>query len=665
MAAPPPAPAQPQLNLFAANEADEADSTRAAPAADNPLAWLESLAADGGGAGSALPALDLGDLAQPVVPDLSALSVGGQDDPMAWLESLSQGQNAIPGLDAFALDNLAAPAAPARPAQPVSPPAAQPADNPLEWLESLARRQGADSEELTTQAALDVPVPDPSLVNRGPGYTDYTFEAADSASDADALDFLSAVDSDAFDSDIFSESLTDEGEDTSDWLTALAAGQVPDAAPAPRTDVIQSALSQGADIPPDVMKVWMDQMLEQGASRNDVPDYVDEADDQIVPAQLPDWLIEQVGAPPEIIPAASSLPSTSPLVNQIVEPPAVDMPDWLREDISADSDPGMEDIFAFEDEALPPAAAPIAPTAPASVAKISTSELEMDTNDPWVEAFELERKLDDEEVPSWYRAKIAALENGDAEPSAALALAPAQLPIESELSLAEAQALPNWLDVREVGVTLGAAPTVSAPAAAPAPEPEPITPSVPDWLRDQMPDAEAAPAFSADMFLSEAVEVVEAEAGELPDWLREAGLSTDDEIEIPAWLTETLETNETPAVAPAASAPAPVVEAAPVPQPAASPAPVVPAAQINVLAMLTQARSTFQAGQLDEAVQAYEAVIRANAGLDDVVADLSGYIKADAHKSNPALYRVLGDGLMRQGKLQQALDTYRKALNLL
>jgi hypothetical protein len=34
-------------------------------------------------------------------------------------------------------------------------------------------------------------------------------------------------------------------------------------------------------------------------------------------------------------------------------------------------------------------------------------------------------------------------------------------------------------------------------------------------------------------------------------------------------------------------------------------------------------------------------------------------------KTTPAVYRVLGDGLMRQGKLQLALDTYRKALNQL
>lgn len=671
-AAAPPAP-QPQLDLFSTDELAEEESTHMTPAAENPLAWLENLAADGGGAsaGSAMPDLDLSGLDQALVPDLSA--GGGQDDPMAWLESLSQGQNAIPGLEQFSLDEVAAPPTPAA-AAPI--PAAPVSDNPLEWLESLARRQGADSEELTTSASLDIPTPDAHLVNRGPGYTEYTFESDHAGDDTNALSFLETVDEDVFEVDTFA----DETEDTSDWLTALASGDVPDVTshPAASTEDIQSALAQGADIPPDAMKDWMDQMLEQGAARNDVPDYVDdEEDEQIAPAKLPDWLIEQVGAPPDIPASPTNLPSTAPLVDQIVEPPAVDMPDWLREDIADGESAEMEDIFAFEDEPLP-----AAPPAPAAVAvatprKIETSELQMDTSDPWVEAFEVERKLDDESVPSWYANKLASLGHEVPEGQvvsvglsgdSGVVLASAAFPDEAELVAAVPLPVPDWLDVN---VAAPAAPSRRpAPALVEEPE-EPITASVPDWLRDQMP-AEQADVFSANLFLEteeEAEPVAEAASSDLPDWLREAGLDTEDEIEIPAWLTETLETNETPAVAAAPPTPAPAPAAprpAPAPVPAASPAPIVPAvANINVGEMLSQARSTFQAEQFEESVQAYEAIIRANTGLDAVVEDLSGYIKNEAHKSNPALYRVLGDGLMRQGKLQQALDTYRKALNLL
>lgn len=675
-AAPPPPAAQPELDLFSMDEIVEDESTRMAPAEENPLSWLESLAADGG-SGTGLPELDLSGLDQPLVPDLSAVG-GGQDDPMAWLESLSQGQNAIPGLEQFSLDEVAQPPAPASRPPAASVPAAPASDNPLEWLESLARRQGADSEELTTAASLDIPTPDAHLVNKGPGYTEYTFESDHAGDDTDALSFLETVDEDVdvFDVDTFG----DDTEDTSDWLTALASGDVPEMpAAAAKTEDIQSALAQGAEIPPDAMKDWMDQMLEQGAARSDVADYVDEdEDEQIVPAKLPDWLIEQVGAPPETSATPSNLPSTSPLVNEIVEPPAVDMPDWLREDIAGGDSAEMEDIFAFEDEPLP-SAPPVAAPPAAAPRKIQTGELQMDTSDPWVEAFEVERKLGDESVPSWYAKKLASL--GQEVPEelvvsvetggdSSVILMSADLPDESELTPAVQLAVPDWLDVN---VAAPAAPIRRAAAPAPVQEEpeEPISASVPDWLRDQMP-AEQADVFSADLFLETEVEDIaleEPSGSELPEWLREAGLGTEDEIEIPAWLTETLETNETPAVAAAPpSAPAtPTPAPAPIPAPAAvSPAPIVAAAaNINVGEMLNEARSTFQAGQFDESVQAYEAVIRANAGLDAVVEDLSGYIKNDAHKSNPALYRVLGDGLMRQGKLQQALDTYRKALNLL
>ena len=43
----------------------------------------------------------------------------------------------------------------------------------------------------------------------------------------------------------------------------------------------------------------------------------------------------------------------------------------------------------------------------------------------------------------------------------------------------------------------------------------------------------------------------------------------------------------------------------------------------------------------------------------------SGVLKKKDHKDNAAAHRVLGDALMRQGKLQEALNTYRRALNLL
>jgi tetratricopeptide (TPR) repeat protein len=66
---------------------------------------------------------------------------------------------------------------------------------------------------------------------------------------------------------------------------------------------------------------------------------------------------------------------------------------------------------------------------------------------------------------------------------------------------------------------------------------------------------------------------------------------------------------------------------------------------------------------VQEALSGYEQVIRANSNLDEVIDDLTKLV--DKVKTSAAAYRVLGDGLMRKGRLQDALDTYRKALNQL
>ncbi|MFN8449319.1 MAG: hypothetical protein U0521_12235 [Anaerolineae bacterium] len=56
-------------------------------------------------------------------------------------------------------------------------------------------------------------------------------------------------------------------------------------------------------------------------------------------------------------------------------------------------------------------------------------------------------------------------------------------------------------------------------------------------------------------------------------------------------------------------------------------------------------------------------MIRSSTELDAVVNELSQLVRS--YKTTAAVYRVLGDGLMRQGKLQAALNTYREALNQL
>ena len=200
---------------------------------------------------------------------------------------------------------------------------------------------------------------------------------------------------------------------------------------------------------------------------------------------------------------------------------------------------------------------------------------------------------------------------------------------------------------------------------------EVVQAEIPDWLADSAPDEPAEPVEVA------VPEIPGAAEDEDEGWLE--GMESED---VPGWLLETLSTGEQEAVAieegqallmetePQAESVAPAP--APAPQPATpapvglSPAPVpVAAADIDVEATLNNARSKVAEKDVNAGLEDYEAIVRANVQLDTVVADLQALMKEGTHKMNPAVYRVLGDALMRQGQLQAALDTYRRALNLL
>jgi hypothetical protein len=86
-------------------------------------------------------------------------------------------------------------------------------------------------------------------------------------------------------------------------------------------------------------------------------------------------------------------------------------------------------------------------------------------------------------------------------------------------------------------------------------------------------------------------------------------------------------------------------------------------ADAEAVAVLTRARDREQSGDLEGALAEYESMVRSSVELETVVADLTQLSRA--YKTTPAVFRVLGDGLMRQGKLQAALNTYREALNQL
>ena len=604
--------------------------------------------------------------------DLESLDLGGladeETDPMEWLDGLVEGGDGDP----FGLNMAEDPTPTAEQpeaAQPVpelptlddTPSVPTEESDPLEWLEQLAARQGAGEDELEKTAA------DQSSL-------DALFGPRDDDAEADN-DLETALPAQA------------DGDDPADWLYQLAESQQgrepqyedeeiaedEDLVEADPTAQILSELNRGVS-DPNAMKNWMDNLLEQGAQRTDVPDYIEEEEEDELEANIPDWLLEQVGsAPPEVFGGqASDEPSDIDdldidfgtddeqeaeldmpdwLSEQMdeagvsdVEAPSGDMPDWLTEDIpeeqpamSADLPDWLTEDIDEEDEASTDLEAVFKPPQPSAIADDS----DIDTNDSWVEAFELERQMQmqglDEIPMEWLEGDMTTGEliapNGE---QAAVDLSPANLEPETKLPAGELETVTDWLTDAEPQTTdsMQKLDTQEDLAAA----------ELPDWLREQQDD-----------FLQTDEDV--------PDWLQEAGRETVEDV--PDWLLDTVTEGTNAVEEPALPQPvAPSLPQPTQPRPMASPAPV-PASNINVAETLNSAREKFGAGDIDAALQDYETLVRVNQQLDAVVGDLGKALQNSQNKHNAGIYRVLGDGLMRQGKLQQALDTYRRALNLL
>lgn len=85
----------------------------------------------------------------------------------------------------------------------------------------------------------------------------------------------------------------------------------------------------------------------------------------------------------------------------------------------------------------------------------------------------------------------------------------------------------------------------------------------------------------------------------------------------------------------------------------------------GLAAAINSARGKVKADDLPAALLDYETLLTTSAGLEWVVSDMRGLIAQSQYQGIPSLHRVLGDALMRQGRLEAALDVYRHALSLL
>ncbi|MBK9055752.1 MAG: hypothetical protein IPL78_34090 [Chloroflexi bacterium] len=90
------------------------------------------------------------------------------------------------------------------------------------------------------------------------------------------------------------------------------------------------------------------------------------------------------------------------------------------------------------------------------------------------------------------------------------------------------------------------------------------------------------------------------------------------------------------------------------------------AANLDVRAddgQLAAARQLLQTRKYDEAITQYSGLLEQSASVSPLITELETVV--DSHPAQPLLRRLLGDAYMRNGQLQKALETYRKALDQL
>jgi len=373
------------------------------------------------------------------------------------------------------------------------------------------------------------------------------------------------------------------------------------------------------------------------------------------------WLDEQVAehgvSPAEVVsealvPDRPPMPAPSALDEKAEAEPVAEeeLPDWLKE-------AGAQEQIAKALEEAPEAQEAELEFAPAEV---SVEEDEL----AW-----LQKALESEEIPETAEEGLEEVFKKAEVPAAAQPVAEA----EEE----EEEALPDWL--KGIGEAVEEKPP--APAAEEKPAPIPTLEAeeeeeLPAWLRMEEVAEEEKPPIPAPVGEEEAPAptlVGELEE-ELPDWLKGIGEPLEAAAEV---VEEEKVVEAAPPVAEAAPAPvaevaeaAPKEEVAPTPveEKEAAPTPVEAAIPPEIVGdyheQLRLAREKLNARQIEAALPYYENLIRHGQMLSQTISDLTFALRSE-QKLSPRVYRVLGDALRSEGRLQEALKAYRDALDQL
>lgn len=438
-----------------------------------------------------------------------------------------------------------------------------------------------------------------------------------------------------------------------DWLRETSA-EIPEEYPSAAGEPAGEMAGE-AEVPEWLQSVSEEPSLEEMQPEEEIetpflPEIEETAEEEVAlaPPEVPDWL-------------RSALEEQEQA--QVEQPE--DLPEWLRSSIPE----------GFPEEPPPI----VGDTRPVRVGHAE----EFPEEEVWQELADLEAQEQIPAVGEWAPAgepEEAAVEIAPEEPEEAEAERPqaeAGLPgeefvPETESEEEEAEAI-AWLE------SLAARQGVQEDELLTRPEERPE--SIPEWLQQSVAEAgseeaEAAQALAAgeELELEQPAWPPEAEIGAPP----EAEEVSEPAAELPGWLRDFVE--EEPPLEEAVAAPeeatppevSPVEEVAPL-EPAAppeeTPAEVLPEEALAEVEpggkppLLQQAWGRLVEGELSAALDLYHDLIRREQFLDQVIHDLRE--AAFLYPQELPLHQALGDAYLRANRLQEALDAYNKAEDLL
>ncbi len=337
-------------------------------------------------------------------------------------------------------------------------------------------------------------------------------------------------------------------------------------------------------------------------------------------------------------------------------------------------------------EELPAAEEPSEESLPAAEeAAPEQAEMEIGPSDQFLAAFETLEPVQEispdtpEETPAVFEVETGESEGlvPEAEPAA---YQPEPVIAEPQAEPAEEE-LPDWL--REM--MSGEEELAAEPAATEAISPEePAAEDAMSWIKElaaeeetpqeplvsEIPMEESEVPAAHGAFIEEEAVLKEEGAPEegLPEWLRgvDEEKSTEElqaEFNLDQFAAEVEGGEPSPEWSPEMETAGPVAEAEPSLEDTSPFKPFAETVETGPVQVLKQAQAALEANNVDRALENYEQLIQSGQYLEDIIHDLRDAVYR--YPIDVGIWQLLGDAYMKSNRLQEALDAYTKAEELL